>query len=42
MYVFHLSSTIKVKLVDKIKQSGNLSVILNVKHKKLTVISVFP
>ena len=37
----NLSSTIKVKLVDKIKQSDNLSVILHVKHKKLTIILVF-
>ena len=42
MYVFYLSTTLKVKLVDKMKQSDNLSVILHVKHKKLTVISVFP
>ena len=34
-------STIKIKLVDKIKQSDNLSVILHVKHKKLTIILVF-
>ena len=37
----NLSSTRKVKLVDKIKQSGNLSVILHVKHTELTIISVF-
>ena len=37
----NLSSTIKVKLVDKIKQSDNLSVILHVKHKILTIILVF-
>ena len=42
MYVFHLYSTIKVRLVDKMKQSNNLSVILRVKHEKLAVISVFP
>ena len=41
MHVFYLSSTIKIKFVDKMKQSDNLSVILHVKHKKLTVISVF-
>ena len=33
--------TIKIKFVDKMKQSDNLSVILHVRHKKLTVISVF-
>ena len=37
----NLSSTIKVKLVDKIKQSDILSVILHVKHTELTIISVF-
>ena len=37
----NLSSTIKVKLVDKIKQSDNLSVILHVKHTELTIILVF-
>ena len=41
MYVFHLSTTIKVKLVDKMKQSNNLSVILRVKRERLAVISVF-
>ena len=42
MYVFHLSSTIKVKLVDKMKQRGNLSVILSVKHKKINSYLSFP
>ena len=31
----------KVKLVDKIKQSDDLSFILHVKHKRLTIILVF-
>ena len=38
---FQLRSTIKVKLVDKMKQSTYLCVILHVKHKKLPFLVVF-
>ena len=37
---FQLLSTIKVKLVDKMKQ-GKLFVILHVKHKKLPIVAFF-
>ena len=38
---FQLRSTIKVKLVDKMKQNTYLCVILHVKHKKLPFLAVF-
>ena len=39
--IFQLRSTIKVKLVDKMKQNTYLCVILHVKHKKLPFLAVF-
>ena len=39
--IFQLRSTIKVKLVDKMKQNTYLCVILHVKHKKLPILAVF-
>ena len=38
---FQLLLKIKVKLVDKIKQSTYLCVILHAKHKKLPILAVF-
>ena len=38
---FQLLSTIKVNLVDKMKQSTYLCVILHVKHKKLPIFTLF-
>ena len=38
---FQLRSTIKVKLVDKMRQNTYLCVILHVKHKKLPFLAVF-
>ena len=38
---FQLLSTIKVNLVDKMKQSTYLCVILHVKHKNLPIFTLF-
>ena len=40
MHVFSIFLTIKVKLVDEMKQSAYLCVILHVKHKKLPFIAI--